>query len=131
VFEPTAFLEEICRVTKPGGHLLLTVPFVWDEHEQPYDFARYSSFGLRHLLSAAGFRIIAAEKTLADPSVLVQLWLGYLYKLAVKWPKPLRVATFVALAVPSNLLGLMLQKVAPASPDFYLDNVVFCQRNPE
>lgn len=131
VFEPAAFLAEIRRVTKPGGHLLLTVPFVWDEHEQPYDFARYSSFGLRHLLQSAGFRVIAAEKTLADPSVLIQLWLGYLFKLAAKWPKPLRVATFVVLAVPSNLLGWVLQKVAPTSPDLYLDNVVLCERTVE
>ena len=50
VFNPDEFLREIVRALKPGGRLLLTVPFVWDEHEQPYDYARYSSFGLRDLL---------------------------------------------------------------------------------
>ena len=42
VFTPDQFLGEICRVLKPDGMLLLTVPFVWDEHEQPWDYARYS-----------------------------------------------------------------------------------------
>ena len=58
VFNPDEFLSEIKRVLKPRGKLLLTVPFVWDEHEQPYDFARYSSFGLRALLVKQGFKII-------------------------------------------------------------------------
>ena len=35
---------------EPNGKCLFIVPFVWDEHEAPYDFARYSSFGLIHLL---------------------------------------------------------------------------------
>ena len=46
VFNPDEFVQEMNRVLKPDGKLLLTVPFVWDEHEQPYDYARYSSFGL-------------------------------------------------------------------------------------
>jgi SAM-dependent methyltransferase len=37
VFEPDKFIAELARVVRPGGKLLLTVPFVWDEHEQPYD----------------------------------------------------------------------------------------------
>ncbi|MBL4699825.1 MAG: class I SAM-dependent methyltransferase, partial [Phycisphaeraceae bacterium] len=55
VFTPPQFLAEIHRVLKPEGLLLLTVPFVWDEHEQPFDFARYSSFGLKAVLENAGF----------------------------------------------------------------------------
>ncbi|MGD9591742.1 MAG: class I SAM-dependent methyltransferase, partial [Candidatus Berkiella sp.] len=46
VFQPQDFLKEINRVLKCNGTLMLSVPFVWDEHEQPYDFARYSSFAL-------------------------------------------------------------------------------------
>ena len=50
VFNPNQFLKEINRVTKMGGRFLITVPFVWDEHEQPHDYARYSSFGLKYTL---------------------------------------------------------------------------------
>jgi hypothetical protein len=65
---------------RPGGNLLLTVPFVWDEHEQPYDFARYSSFGLQHLLGESGFTVVRATKTCADVRTLFQLLNGYTYK---------------------------------------------------
>jgi SAM-dependent methyltransferase len=46
IFEPKCFLKELTRVLKPGGYALFTVPFIWDEHDQPNDFARYSSFAL-------------------------------------------------------------------------------------
>ena len=50
VFTPEIFVAELYRVLKPGGVMLLTVPFIWNEHEEPFDFGRYSSFGLRALL---------------------------------------------------------------------------------
>ena len=56
VFNPEEFLDEIARCLKDNGPLLLTVPFVWDEHEQPQDFGRYSSFGLRYILEKHGFQ---------------------------------------------------------------------------
>ena len=34
VFNPDEFLSEIHRVLRQDSRLLLTVPFVWDEHEQ-------------------------------------------------------------------------------------------------
>jgi SAM-dependent methyltransferase len=41
VFDLEDSLKEIYRVLKPGGKGLFVVPFVWDEHEVPYDFGRY------------------------------------------------------------------------------------------
>ena len=35
IFHPDLFLQEIHRVLKPNGTIMLSVPFVWDEHEQP------------------------------------------------------------------------------------------------
>ena len=80
VFTPEEFLAEIRRVLRPGGTLLLAVPFVWDEHEQPADFARYSSFGLRALLGRGGFAVAEQRKTCADFRAVVQLTSGALFK---------------------------------------------------
>jgi len=85
VFNPDAFLSEIYRVLKRDGKLLLTVPFVWDEHEQPSDYARYSSFGLKALLEKNGFRIIQHERIGADASILFQLINAYLYTVSAGW----------------------------------------------
>lgn len=50
VANPESLISEIERVLKPGGKLILTVPFLWQQHEKPYDFTRFTSFGLRRLL---------------------------------------------------------------------------------
>ncbi|OGI47709.1 MAG: hypothetical protein A2151_03005 [Candidatus Muproteobacteria bacterium RBG_16_65_34] len=43
-------LSEITRVLKPGGNLVLTVPFAYNEHDAPRDFWRFSAHGARRLL---------------------------------------------------------------------------------
>lgn len=55
--DPLAALRELHRVLRRGHRIWLSQPFYYQEHEQPYDFYRYTQFGLRHLLGAARFRI--------------------------------------------------------------------------
>lgn len=128
VFNPDAFLSEIHRVLKPDGKLLLTVPFVWDEHEQPFDYARYSSFGLEALLDKNGFRVIQHEKMGADASILFQLINAYLYKVSAGWHKYIRLTFTVVVMGFINLFGLVVAKVLPKNPDLFLDQLVIAEK---
>jgi SAM-dependent methyltransferase len=53
VREPKQVLCEISRVLKPEGHLYLSTPQSSHQHQKPYDYYRYTSFGLRYLLEEA------------------------------------------------------------------------------
>ena len=53
--DPAAVLGEVRRALVPGGSLFMTAPLNWELHEMPFDFYRYTSEGLRHLLDGAGF----------------------------------------------------------------------------
>lgn len=54
---------EIARVLRPGGRLLISMPFLYPTHEAPYDFWRTTHFGLRGLLERHGLHVdtIAAQ----------------------------------------------------------------------
>jgi len=122
------FLQEINRVLKPNGKLLLTVPFVWDEHEQPFDYARYSSFGLKSLLEKAGFEILEHKRLGADATVLFQLINAYLFKITSSWSKYSRFLFTITIMASVNLLGVVLGKILPNNPDLFLDHIVLAEK---
>ena len=128
VFNPDEFLGEIVRVLKPGGKLLLTVPFVWDEHEQPYDYARYSSFGLRSLLEKQGFKVLQHKKLVDDASILFQLTNAYLFKIMQDFPRPFKLLLTASVMAFINILGIIASRVLPNNPDLFLDHVVLAEK---
>lgn len=128
VFNPDEFLREIARVLKPGGKLLLTVPFVWDEHEQPYDYARYSSFGLHALLEKQGIMIVHHEKLGADLSIIFQLLNAYVFKATRDLPRLVKLLMTVTVMAFINLTGLLARLLLPENPDLFLDHAVLAEK---
>lgn len=49
--DPTYVLAEIRRLLAPGGRLIISLPFLYREHETPNDFVRYTVFGMMELLA--------------------------------------------------------------------------------
>jgi len=53
--EPKFFLSECFRILKPDGIIFITVPFMWHVHEEPYDYFRYTRYGLEYIMKKTGF----------------------------------------------------------------------------
>jgi len=63
VSQPGRVIGEAARVLRPGGRLVLSAPQAWRLHEQPYDYFRYTRYGLESLLTTADLRIQTCQPT--------------------------------------------------------------------
>jgi SAM-dependent methyltransferase len=77
--EPGDFLREVFRVILPGGVLLLTTPQTWGLHEEPYDFYRYTKYGLEYLFRKAGFEIVEISPTTGTLGTVGQRLSSFFY----------------------------------------------------
>lgn len=62
VNEPNTLISEISRICRKEAVVLLTAPHISRIHLEPYDFFRFTKYGLKHLFEKNGFEIIAIEE---------------------------------------------------------------------
>jgi SAM-dependent methyltransferase len=128
VFEIDSTLIELNRVLKKNGKLLFTVPFVWNDHEIPYDYGRYSTYGLTYLLEKHGFKIIEINKSTNFIETLFQLGILYVHQL-IKTPfKILNMVFNILLISPFTVLGIILSKVLPKKYDLYHNSIILAYK---
>jgi SAM-dependent methyltransferase len=60
--DPFNAVREIYRILKPGAVAVISVPHLSRIHEAPYDYYRYTNFGLQHMLTQAGFEVVEVRR---------------------------------------------------------------------
>ncbi|HVW78567.1 MAG TPA: methyltransferase domain-containing protein [Alloacidobacterium sp.] len=127
VFNLPEILDEVCRVTKESGLLLLSVPFAWEEHEIPYDYARYTSFAIIHLLSSHGYNIIEARKTTTYMLAVWQMFIAYLERVGPT-RGILRYLFQTVIICPFTIVGYMLNAILPKTYEYFGNMVVLARK---
>jgi SAM-dependent methyltransferase len=95
---------------RPTGKLIVTVPFIFPIHDRPYDYFRYTRFGVEHLLS--GFSDVRVRERNSWPEALLVLLLR-------SWSSSNRWVNRASPAIVAAALGLypaawLLGKLAPS-----------------
>lgn len=128
IFNLPEILGEINRVSKKGALMLITVPFAWEEHEIPYDFGRYTSFGIKHLLAEKGFETIELRKSGHFMEVIWQLFISYLSDLVRTKNKYVNLLINLIFISPFTILGMIVSFVSPKLNLLYFNNVVLAKK---
>jgi SAM-dependent methyltransferase len=79
VYNQRGVIAESYRTLKKEGHLILTVPFCWELHEEPYDFFRVTKHGLKQMFEDAGFNIIYIKANGGKWAATFQMMLNTIY----------------------------------------------------
>jgi SAM-dependent methyltransferase len=122
ILEPKAALEEVFRVLKPGGQLLICSPFSYHVHADPSDYYRYTQFFFLETLNEIGFQDIQIEKQGLFFSVLanmLRLWFHELSKYDLPKSK-IRKALFRRFVLWFCKKAFILDEL-----DFYTNNWLF------
>jgi ubiquinone/menaquinone biosynthesis C-methylase UbiE len=131
IFNVEDILKELCRVLKPSGKILITIPFAWMEHEAPVDFGRYTSFGMKSLLERNGFKILALEKTTNYIQTQTQLTNVYWNNHFFPKLRPFATVSSYFFCCLNNIYGLTKAKILPAKNDWYLNLVILAEKRGE
>jgi SAM-dependent methyltransferase len=79
VDNPQKMIKESYRVLKSNGRVIFSIPFCWELHEEPYDFYRYSKYGLTIMFEREGFEIIKIKANGGKWAAIFQMNLNMIY----------------------------------------------------
>lgn len=106
--EPQMMLNEAFRILKPNGKIVLQVPWQWSIHEAPYDFFRYTPYGLKYMFEKSGFEEVEVQAQSGFFTMII-MKVNYFSARFVCGPKPLKLIV-KAVLIPVWYFG---QKLAP------------------
>ena len=131
--EPGPVLDELFRVLKPGGALIVSAPMIYNVHGAPHDFFRFTPDGLRYVLERAGFQI-AERWPQGYAGTMLGLMVNNFLTVAFGRTRALRVIRWTVLlpVLPlvfawCNLAGLLLDAVV-REPSFSFNHVAIARK---
>jgi len=129
IFNLKEIIIELKRVLKANGTMLITTPFVWEEHEIPYDFVRFTSFGLKNILESQGFSIIKIEKTTTYIETILQLLILYITHLFYTKNGKINGVINAVFISPITVIAKILSKILPNDERFYNNVIIVCSKD--
>jgi SAM-dependent methyltransferase len=112
-------LTECNRVIKMGGGFVVSVPFLYREHEQPYDFRRFTSYGLMSALARNGFQVSVSLKCLSAIETIATIFSVYVSNNIGNKNKFSLILSSLFITFPALILSKYLAKILPDNRDLF------------
>jgi SAM-dependent methyltransferase len=112
------------RVLKRNAPIILTVPFVWPEHEMPFDFRRFTMNGLVKMLEKHGFTVLKNHKNGNNISVIIQMQIMLIYHLLFVKNVYLNLFINFIFVFPITLIGILLSPIFFRCKSLYFNNII-------
>lgn len=106
IFEYRALLQEVARVLKHGGSVVLTVPFLFPIHSSPQDYHRFTAMTLREELTAVGLQDISVQ--VLGGGIFSSIYVLFDRLL----PRPLRILNFYSFRYLVYLSDIFVNRLA-------------------
>ncbi len=125
---PSKVLNEMARVCKKNGSVVISLPFVYPEHEEPFDFFRFTSFGIKQLAKEAGLEITSMQKDSTAIETMAILLNVYIMHNLLPNIKGFGRVYGAVICLPIQLMAMLLSKVLPDKGQLYLNLVVHAKK---
>jgi|SRR5882672_1031673 len=89
--KPDLFWSEAARALRPGGKVILTVPFFYWLHEEPHDYHRFTKYQFQAACRDHGFAVVTLLETGGPLSIILDIagkntpWLAAPYQSFACW----------------------------------------------
>ena len=122
---PYKALDEIYRVMKPNAILILSVPFIYQAHATPFDYFRYSEYGLKKIAKDYNFKTVEFHYQGYFGTAIISMLNGFIWSLLSRYKllrNTLLLPVILIIFTINNLIGRLLDtlKMKEFSPNFWL-----------
>ena len=124
---------ELARVMRPGADAVISVPFIFGEHNAPHDYRRLSQHGLRRLLADHDLEVVSIEQQGAIGSTLGSIFLCWTFDALPRGRRGMLISApllplWSLLCLMVNVLGAALDRVDRTG--MYYGNLLVRARRP-
>ena len=70
---PFLLWSEMSRILKPKGKLLIGIPFLFNLHDEPYDYFRYTEFAIKMFCENNSLQILSIDSMGGSPEVIINI----------------------------------------------------------
>lgn len=113
--DPKSVAQEMIRVTKPGGYIYASAPFMHPFHASPDDFNRFTTSGLKELFP--GFAVVEIGVRSGPWSaflIFLAYWLGVVFSFGSRKASPFLAHIFMLILGPFKFFDILFSKLPDA-----------------